>query len=409
MRNLKGMIGLLGFGLSLLSGKVEAQNASDFAIRVVDFANLGSGIYGDPNAVLGKPTTWIKELGNADPVACSLVYGAWNVAPDGSKLITTLGNGQQTGRIIVEFEPPITANANHWYGKDFLVFGNAFFSANAVITATSNLNTVRIVSPNVFSEPVTISVSPDGVQWYSYSSPVADSYFPTQAYHWNTALAAFDNEQNWTKPVPPTVTPAMFSNQTVGNTIELYDGSAGGTAFSLVESGFASIRYIKAESRGGEVDGFARIGFSTTQISGHIFLQGLAENALPQPVNFVFIDDFGDSFTRSANVGNQGEFSLLNIPRQAYTVRIKGDKWLAKIVQIAPATTEFLALNTELLAGDATNDNAVDITDLLLLIAHYNQTQDVGDYLDSADFNTDGTNDITDLLLLISNYNVVGE
>lgn len=409
VRNLKGIIGLLGLGLSLIGGKVAAQNASDFAVRVVDFANLGSGIYGDPSAVLGKPTTWIKELGNAPPVACSIVYGAWNVAPNDSKLLTTLGNGQQTGRIVVEFEPPITADTNHWYGKDFLVFGNAFFSADAVITAASNLNNVRVVSPVVFSEPVTISVSPDGVQWYTYSSPAADGYFPTQSYHWNAALSAFDTEQNWTKPVPSTVTPAMFSNQTVSDAIQLYDGSAGGTAFSLAASGFTSVRYIKAESRGGEVDGFARVGFSTTRVLGHILLQGLANTAPSQPMNFVFTNGSGDSFTRTASIGVQGEFILPDVPCQPYTVRIKGDRWLTKTLQITPNITEFPELNTELRAGDANNDNAIDIADLTLLVSHYNQAQGSGDYLDAADFDADGTNDIADLLLLISNYNAVGE
>ena len=58
--------------------------------------------------------------------------------------------------------------------------------------------------------------------------------------------------------------------------------------------------------------------------------------------------------------------------------------------------------------GDA-NDNAVDIGDLLLLIAHYNKTQSTGDYREAADFNGDGTNDIADLLLLIGNYNQMGD
>jgi hypothetical protein len=79
--------------------KLAAQAVSDFAVRVVDFAHLGGSPYNDPLAVLGKPTTWIMEIGATAPVACSLVYGAWNVAPDGTKLITTLGNSQQMGYV----------------------------------------------------------------------------------------------------------------------------------------------------------------------------------------------------------------------------------------------------------------------------------------------------------------------
>ena len=50
-----------------------------------------------------------------------------------------------------------------------------------------------------------------------------------------------------------------------------------------------------------------------------------------------------------------------------------------------------------------------DIADLLLLIAHYNQTQSSGNYLEAADFNGDGANDSADLLLLIGNYNQMGD
>jgi len=58
--------------------------------------------------------------------------------------------------------------------------------------------------------------------------------------------------------------------------------------------------------------------------------------------------------------------------------------------------------------GDA-NDNAADIDDLLLLIAHYNKTQSTGGYLDAADFSGGGANDSADLLLLIGNYNQMGD
>jgi len=59
--------------------------------------------------------------------------------------------------------------------------------------------------------------------------------------------------------------------------------------------------------------------------------------------------------------------------------------------------------------GDANNDNAVDIGDLLILITSYNQQQNVGNYNANADFNSDGANDIADLLLLIGNYNQLGD
>jgi uncharacterized protein YfkK (UPF0435 family) len=75
----------------------------------------------------------------------------------------------------------------------------------------------------------------------------------------------------------------------------------------------------------------------------------------------------------------------------------------------AAHTTGAVNVNFTLRAGDVNNDNAVDITDLLALIAAYNKLSPNAGYLEGADFNADGTNDITDLLLLIGNYNQIGD
>ncbi len=408
LRHLRGIVCGLGLGVILARG-ATAQLASDFAVRVVDSANLGGGAYGDPSAVLGKPTTWILEPGNPNPIPCTLVYGAWNAAPDGTKLVTTLGTAQQTGRVVVEFDPPITPDPFHWYGKEFLVFGNAFFSADATITNTTDYLSVHIISPNVNSEPVTISVSPDGVLWYSYPSPVADSYYPTQAFNWSPYLRRLNEEQDWTKPVNPSVTPAQFTNKTVADAILLYDKSAGGTAFSLAESGFASVRYIKAESRGGEVDGFARVGFTKKDLRIHIQLEGLVTNAPLQPLTFTLTPSYGAVITQHTSTNSSGAVLLYDVPLTTYTLRVKGEKWLAKQTTLTPSNGAFPVLTLTLKAGDANNDNTVDLADLLLLIAHYNQTQGSGDYLAAADFDGDGSNDIADLLLLIGNYNEAGD
>ena len=69
--------------------------------------------------------------------------------------------------------------------------------------------------------------------------------------------------------------------------------------------------------------------------------------------------------------------------------------------------------NATLRAGDANNDNVVDVTDLLLIINHYNQQKNIpannSNYLEAADFNCDDVNDVADLLLVISNYNKQGD
>lgn len=144
--------------------------------------------------------------------------------------------------------------------------------------------------------------------------------------------------------------------------------------------------------------------------SGTITLQGCANAA--QPLTFTFnATGTADDFTRTVTPNANGTFFIPNIPAKHYTVTIKGAKWLSQSVEIAfengdadPA--DYPALN--LRGGDANGDNAVDIGDLLLLLAHYNQQQGTGDFLEAADFTCDGINDISDLLLLIGNYNQQG-
>ncbi|MBC7807999.1 MAG: PEP-CTERM sorting domain-containing protein [Akkermansiaceae bacterium] len=54
----------------------------------------------------------------------------------------------------------------------------------------------------------------------------------------------------------------------MADAIDLYDGSAGGTSFSLAATGFSSISYIRVTGIGnaGEIDGFSRVGFANTGV-----------------------------------------------------------------------------------------------------------------------------------------------
>ena len=111
---------------------------------------------------------------------------------------------------------------------------------------------------------------------------------------------------------------------------------------------------------------------------------------------------------RSVTLTATGTFSLTDIPVGNYTVAVKGAKWLRKTTAVNTSTGVAGNVTLTLPAGDANNDNTVDIADLLLLINHYNQKQGVGNFLSAVDFNCDGANDITDLLLLIGSYNQQG-
>lgn len=247
-------LALLAFGVACLG------HADDrFASSVVDYSNLGTGIYGMPEATLGKPTTWIKDTqnGGADQrIAASLIYGAWNTAPDGSALITTIKTG---GYLTVKFDKPIYDDPSHWYGMDFIVFGNSFFSGSAAAKWDSNMEAVTIVSGNVAAEPTTVSVSPDGINWFTYATPTADNLWPTQAFTWDFVNHTWGPESDWTKPVNPSLLSSNLAGKSVAEAIALYEGSAGGTAFDLGVTGFSYIQYIRFTGSGGEIDGISRV------------------------------------------------------------------------------------------------------------------------------------------------------
>ena len=145
-------------------------------------------------------------------------------------------------------------------------------------------------------------------------------------------------------------------------------------------------------------------------VAGTLTFEGIAASALPQNVTFTFDSTDGSiSFSRTIAVSPSGTFSLSGLLPKQYTLHIKGDKYLAANVSVNAMNGDVSGLTALLRAGDINNDNATDIADLLLLIAHYNQVAPNSGYLEAADFNSDGANDLTDLLLLIGNYNQIGD
>ena len=150
------------------------------------------------------------------------------------------------------------------------------------------------------------------------------------------------------------------------------------------------------------------VGLPNVTVSGTVTLQGSLN--FVQPVDFTFRTTFGTAFTRVATLNAAGGYSLADVPAGEYTLSIKGAKWLRKNLSVN-AAGNVNNVNAQLFAGDANNDNAVDVSDLLLIINHYNQTQanNPSGYLEGTDFNSDGANDVTDLLLVIGNYNHQGD
>ncbi len=232
-----------------------------FAAGVVSSSNLGSGVYGDPTAALGKPTTWVRDTFNGGPsqaVAASLIYGAFGTSPTGQPLVVTILSG---GQLTLEFNPVIEDSPANPYGLDFIVYGNSFLGATQSGKWNTDLEVAKVTSGPDFIEPSPISVSPDGLQWYTYplsSTQSGDAYFPTQPFQYDFDHHGWGRESSWSRPVPPWVTRSSLTGLTVAQAIALFKGSAGGCAFDLAPSGFSWIRYVRITGTGGEIDGLAR-------------------------------------------------------------------------------------------------------------------------------------------------------
>ena len=162
-----------------------------------------------------------------------------------------------------------------------------------------------------------------------------------------------------------------------------------------------------ARPQGGTADSGA---FETARIvSGTLIFQGITSTAPAQPIDFTLRPTSGNPMLYRANIGANGTFLLLGVPAGSYTLHIKGSRYLAKNLTVNLTSGNASGVSVALKAGDANDDDAVDVADLLLIISHYNQVQNIGNYLEACDFNLDGRNDVADLLIVINNYNQLGD
>ncbi|BCW99221.1 MAG: hypothetical protein KatS3mg024_2048 [Armatimonadota bacterium] len=272
--------------LNILTLKV--CSASYLPVSVSASGTLGYPPYDDPLAALHRPSLYVQDPGFPPFVppakfAVSMVYSAWGTGASGEKLIVTLREGAS---LTAEFNPPLMDDPANWYGKDFLVFGNSFFGASAFVQADSDMELISIRgSEMVSAEPMTVSVSQDGVTWYSYSSgPFADSFAPTQAFAWDRVQKRWGPELDFTRPLPAGLTAADFAGLKVADAIDLYRDSAGGTAFDLADlplpvhpitgrkwARFVRVTADRLDEDGfaleGEVDAFARVSHARPEVS----------------------------------------------------------------------------------------------------------------------------------------------
>lgn len=234
-----------------------AAFASPFASEVTDSTGYADpNLYSDPASVLGKPHALNSGWGPCPAGPISMVEPSFGTDPlTRAFKIVTINADQE---IIVKFDHPVVDDENNPFGIDLIVFGNPMFVyggwANIPYDHPMNDPT------SVFAEPVTVSVSPDGENWYTYENgPFADDLFPTQAVKMLPDGNFRDErgrflENNFTLPVDPSLTVDDFGGITVYEADQLYAGSGGGTGYDLSGSGFDSIQYVRMTSSGGEID-----------------------------------------------------------------------------------------------------------------------------------------------------------
>ena len=282
MRMLRLKAFLVGMAVIMLAAPAFA---SPFATELVSYSSslTGSSLYNDPYAVLGAPSTnFANTWGSATTGRVKLVEPAYNVGLDGKKLITTLNTNQE---IVVKFDHQVENDPNNPYGLDFLVFGNSFYTGSGTVSDASNMNTYMLSGGSTFNgagwfENVVVSVSQDGVTWYTYSSgPYGDNAYPTNAYLWDAASASWtDTLSDFTKPVNPDLFNALLGQGGVSaaDAIAAYAGSGGGTGFDLAVFNLEWIQYIKVAGisgySGGEIDAFADV--AAVPIPGAVWLLG---------------------------------------------------------------------------------------------------------------------------------------
>lgn len=230
---------LLIVGASLLAG-ASPLLADDFASAVVSYSpgtNAVAG-YTDPSRAIGAPaqTTASWPSGRQDVTPFN--------APWESDDIVSIGAG---GTLIVSFDHRVMNAAANPFGLDLIVFGNAFFTPDPSPSAAT-------------AEPGIISVSQDGLAWYTIADTMADDLFPTAGFTNTSSSQGGDGtiSSDFTKPVDPNL---AWSGMTYSQLMTGYAGSGGGTGVDISDAVDDSgnpvsldwIQFVKVRQNPGDV------------------------------------------------------------------------------------------------------------------------------------------------------------
>jgi hypothetical protein len=226
---------VLLFSSFLLVDASSASAQDTYADSVVSYIpGMGiSSYYTNASAALGAP----------DPTA-SIIAPAY-----GTTNIVGVGVG---GELTVAFSVPITNNAvAHADGMDFTIFGNEFF-----ILSESTISGIYDHAG------LTVWVSQDDENFYQLIAPESLSYGVDELY-------PTDGRGNACLPISPLLSLTNFTGDTAAQALSLYDGSAGGTSYSISwaentngsPEDLLSVSYVKVEggTNYGYVDAISRV------------------------------------------------------------------------------------------------------------------------------------------------------
>ncbi len=236
-------------------------NRSDFAFYVDLPGNYveGDGVpwdfisfddFNDPFAAGDRPT--IDTTGDndftsgtgsaANPVPVVPVYQPFRAFE-----IVSIGKG---GHLILEFDHHVLDDPLNPCGVDFIIFGNSNMIIDGISRWRNGDPNQTLLQGPIAKEPATVSVSQDGVTWYTFvDGPFADDFAPTLGRIYDPAgpVSSLPGNQWWGQPTDPTYPlspdlhaplgavpePTTFSAWTLAGLAMKYGYSAGGTGFDL--------------------------------------------------------------------------------------------------------------------------------------------------------------------------------
>ncbi len=254
----------LAFVLLLLNTVYGYQyDPNDFAVEVVEYVpgtglpqdDLTNDPFDDPLQALGRPTVDTVGDGNAafygQDVPAVPVYPAWRYNE-----VVSIG---RRGYLVLEFGHKVADDINNPCDVDFIIFGNSFQKIDGTqYWLEGDPQLVTTTLSDCTREPGVVSVSQDGVNWFTYTpdpnyientdftdpnfpgvidyseSVYADDFVPTLG-----RIYEPQNPNYWGPPSDPTVpmdtniTKDDFKSVTVAQLCSLYGQSAGGTGFDI--------------------------------------------------------------------------------------------------------------------------------------------------------------------------------